>query len=439
MIQSSNNYSKNPITAVIVGSGHRSLIYASYSQRNPERLKIVGVAEPDEFRRKMTAELYGIPEENCFKSAEELSKNPKIADAVINGTMDKEHVNTSIPLLKAGYHILLEKPISTNEKELLELYQTAKETKRNVMICHVLRYNPYYIEIKNKVAAGEIGEIMNIQTAEHVSYHHVSVSYVRDKWNKKEACGSGMLLAKSCHDLDIIAWLKSGIVPIKVNSMGSRMFFRKEKAPEGSGTRCLVDCPIEPSCLYSAKKIYLDHPRRWDFYVWRFLDHIKNPTIKQKEESLKTDNPHGRCIWKCENNVVDHQSVVVEFEDGSTATHNLVGGASKGSRKIHLLGTKGEITGPAEGGGFIIRHPDPSPGNKRGYVEEKVEINYKDIPVAHGGHLGDLLLVEDFVNVLSGEKPSISTTNLEDSIYGHLIGFRADKSMEESRVLDMRL
>lgn len=419
-----------PITAVIVGAGHRALKYASYAQQHPDELQIVGVADPNELRVRQVAELYNLPPERCFSSAEELAAVPRLADAVINGTMDRQHVPTSLALLKAGYHILLEKPFAINEEEMWELVAAARKYDRTVMICHVLRYAPFYAQIRKLVLDGVIGDIQNIQTVEHVSYHHMSVAFVRGKWNNKDVCGSSMLMSKCCHDLDLIAWMKSGIRPRYVSSLGGLTYFRPERAPEGAGTRCLVDCPIEEECEYSARKIYLNHPNRWSFYVWDSLEHIENPTIEQKEESLRTTNPHGRCVWKCDNNVVDHQSVVIEFEDGSTATHNMIGGTARPSRSIHILGTRGEIQGVLEDSRYVIRHFDSRPGHE--YSEKVVDLNITgDMHGAYGGHGGgDLRLVEDFVRTLRGEPPSISCTSLEDSVAGHLIGFRADKALQ---------
>jgi predicted dehydrogenase len=289
------------------------------------------------------------------------------------------------------------------------------------------------LEIKKRISNDEIGEILSIVTEENVSYHHMSVAYVRGKWNNREICGSPMLMAKCCHDLDIIAWLKSGVRPTYVSSMGSRMFFNKHKMPRNAGYRCMVDCSIEEECIYSAKKLHIDHPDRWSFYVWRILEEkgIHEPTRQQKIKSLETDNPHGRCIWRCDNNVVDHQSVTIEFEDGCVATHNMVGGVSKPCRTIHIIGTKGEITGVMEDGTFYVRHADTRPGYE--YSEENVTVKVSGD--AHGG--GDMRLVEDFVRVMQGQLPSISTTRLEDSIYGHLIGYRADNSMLERRFIEI--
>jgi predicted dehydrogenase len=417
-------------TAIIVGAGHRALLYASYAEEHPDKLRIVGVADPSPLRRELTAKRFELTAEQCYESADALAARGKLADCVINGTMDHQHIDTSIPLLEAGYDMLLEKPFATNVEEMWELVTLAERLGRTVAICHVLRYAPFYAAIRQKVKDGAIGDIINIQATEHVSYHHMGTSHVRGKWNRRDYCQSTMLMAKSCHDLDLIAWMKSGIRPARVSSQGSNFQFRPERAPEGAGTRCLVDCPIESDCLYSARKHYIDHPDRWAFYVWEDLQHIEKPTIEDKIESLKR-SPYGRCAWKCDNDVVDHQSVVIEFEDGATATLNMIGGTSKAGRSIHLIGTTGEIQGEFGESRFVVRHIDPRPGHE--CSEETVDLAVGgDTTGAFGGHGGgDLRLVEDFVNVLEGADPSISHTGLTDSISGHLMGFCADQARED--------
>lgn len=424
-----------PVTAVIVGAGHRALTYASYALSNPDELRIVGVADLLEYRRAHVARLHGLSESQCFASAEELAARPPIADAVINGTMDHQHVPTCLRLLAAGYDILLEKPFATNEEEAWTLLDATRRHRRKVMICHVLRYAPFYLAIRERVSAGEIGDIINVQTVEHVSYHHMAVGFVRGKWANKAKCRSSMLMAKCCHDLDLITWMKSGVAPTAVSSFGGNLQFRPERIPPGAGTRCLVDCPIEADCLYSARKHYVDHPDRWAFYVWDSLEKIENPTIKDKIASLKGDNPYGRCVWRCDNDVVDHQSLAIEFADGCSATHNMVGGAARPSRSIHLIGTNGEIQGVLEDSRFVVRHIDPRPGHE--YSEEVVDLNLSgDVHGAFGGHAGgDMRLAADFVRYVRGEPRSPACTTIEDSVYGHLIGFRADRAMEERSVV----
>jgi predicted dehydrogenase len=424
-------------TAIIVGAGHRALGYAKFALDHPEALKIIGVADPIELRRKQTAKKHNFPLENCFNSAEDLAKKPKFADFIINGTMDSEHLPTTLPLLEIGYDVLLEKPFAVTEDEVWDLLRATKRLNRKVAICHVLRYAPFYALIRKKVIEGAIGEIINLQLTEHVSYHHTGIGFVRGKWRNEAQCGSGKLMSKSCHDLDLMAWMMSGNQPTRVSSSGSNLQFTPEKAPEKSGTRCLVDCPIEEDCLYSAKKHYIDHPKRWAFYVWDCLEHIENPTIEQKIESLKTDNIYGKCVWKCDNDVVDHQSVIIEFASGATGTLNMIGGCSKPSRSIHLIGTRGEIQGNLEDSRFVLRHIDPRPGCE--YSEEIIDLNQDgDMTGAFGGHGGgDEKLIEDFVKIVSGETPSISSTSIEDSVAGHLMGFYAEKARKENKCLEV--
>lgn len=418
-----------PLTTIIVGAGHRGVGYGSYSLSHPEELKVVGVADPDPVRRAAAQKKFGFGDDMCFETAGELASRPQLADTVINGTMDADHVPTTLPLLEKGYHVLLEKPICPTKDELLQLLQTARRTDRRVLVGHVLRHAPFYAEVRRRVAEGEIGEIVTVNTTERVSYHHMAVAFVRGKWNQK-ATSNPMMMSKCCHDLDLIGWMKAGVRPTCVASLGSRMHFRPEKAPEGAGTRCLADCPIEAECPYSARKHYLEM-NLWGAYAWHCLEYLGEPTMDDKIKSLSTDNPHGRCVWKCDNDIVDHQSVIVEFADGCVANHTLTTGTSKPCRTIHLVGTKGEIEGSMEDGTFVTRFPDPRPACE--YIETPVDLNVS--ADMHGG--GDMRLVGDFIRVVRGEKPSLSTTQLEDSIYGHLIGFAADVAMEEKRVVDI--
>ena len=418
-----------PITAVIVGAGHRAFVYSKLALTDPDKLKIVGVADPDKIRQKKAMEMFGFPKENCFDSALELSRVPKFADAVINGTMDEQHVETSIPLLKKGYDMLLEKPFATNEKEMRELVSCVKENGNKVMICHVLRYTPFYLSIKERVASGEIGDI---QTCEHVSYHHLSTSYVRGKWANSDVCHTSMLLAKCCHDIDLMMWMMSDTQPSMISSFGSKFQFKPENAPKEAGTKCLVDCPLVDTCRYSAKRLYLDQPKRWAFYIWDKLEGIENPTDEDRINLLKGDSNYGRCIYKCDNNVVDHQSVLVNFKNGATGTHNMVGGSAGPMRRIHIIGTKGEIYGDFEESKFTVAKIHPTKTDEK--TVEVVDLNVNgDMVGAYGGHGGgDEKLAADFVEFLRGGKPSLACTSIFDSVAGHLCVYLADKSREEN-------
>lgn len=371
----------------------------------------------------------------CFESAQALAEKGKLADAVINGTMDEQHLETAVPLLNSGYDMLLEKPFAPNEKEMREIVECARKNHSKVMICHVLRYTPFYYSIKERIVNGEIGDIINIQTTEHVSYHHLSTSYVRGKWANSDKCHTSMLLAKCCHDLDIMMWMMSETKPTQISSFGNRFQFKAENAPKEAGTICMKDCPLVDSCVYSTKRLYIDHPDRWAFYVWDALEDIENPSIEDKIALMKSDNPYARCIYKCDNNVVDHQSVLVNFESGATGTHNMVGGSAEPRRNIHIIGTKGEIFGNFEESKFTVLKINPSPDahNEECDVEE-VDLKVSgDMVGAYGGHGGgDERLAADFVKFIRGEKPSLACTSIFDSVAGHLSVYLADNSRENN-------
>jgi len=429
------------ITAIIVGAGHRALGYAELAKIYPDQLKIVGVADPLADRRKYCCEYFGFSEDMCFESAEELAKRGKLADAVINGTMDAEHIPTTIPLLEAGYDVLLEKPFATDMTDWEKLDAAVRRTNRKVMICHVLRYAPFYVEIKKAILAGKIGKIMHIHTAEHVSYHHFTSCYVRGKWNNTKTCGASVLLAKCCHDIDLITWFMSGVKPVSVDSMGGLHYFNKENAPANSGNHCMLDCPLEKTCDYSVRRMHLEHPIPWNAYVWP--THAYNPELNNHEQRLKEimqkDFPHSRCVWKCDNNQVDRQSVIINFADGTVATHNMTTNTARPLRKIHIIGTDGEIEGIFDENKFVIRHRDLCPEDTFcGNTEELVDITAcGDTTGATGDHGGgDLRLAMDFVNLVSGKPTGISCTTLADSLNGHKLVFAADTAViQKNRVM----
>lgn len=432
-----------PITAIIVGAGHRSFVYSELAKTNPEMLKIVGVADPNPIRRKKAMDYFGFKEDMCFENAEELAKKGKLADTVINGTMDEQHLETAVPLLDAGYDMLLEKPFAPNEEEMRQIVNCAKKNNSKVMICHVLRYTPFYYAIKERIVNGEIGDIINIQTTEHVSYHHLSTSYIRGKWANSDKCHTSMLLAKCCHDLDIIMWMMSETKPKQISSFGGKFQFKPENASKEAGTICMKDCPLVDTCVYSTKRLYIDHPDRWAFYVWDALEGKKNVTLEDKVALMKSDSPYARCIYKCDNNVVDHQSVLINFESGATGTHNMVGGSAEPRREIHIIGTKGEIFGNFEESKFTVLKIDPSPDahNEECDVEE-VDLRVTgDMVGAYGGHGGgDERLAADFVKFIRGEKPSLACTSIFDSVAGHLSVYLADKSRENGGMpMDVKL
>ena len=417
------------LKAILVGCGDRASVYANFAVNEFKEVEIVAAVDPDEERRRLVHQLFNVPLEKTYSDISGVLSQGKIADFVINGTMDHLHVSTSIPFLKQGYDMLLEKPITNNEKELLELVKTAKENKCKLMICHVLRFSPFYREIKKTILSGEIGEVINIDTSERVGAYHSSVSYLRGKWNSEKECGSSLLLAKCCHDIDLIAWFNNETRPVLTYSEGERNYFNEDNAPKGCGNRCMVDCPkeIKDKCLYDAEYMYIKNDLL-PWYPWQCTGkNYKDLSLEEKINSLKTDNPHGRCVFKCGGDLLNHQHVVIRFANGSSASHTLVLGAMKADRTIYVLGTKGEIEGSVSSGKLFIRTFNKETS---GYNERAV--NFTETEGETGGHFGgDKGLVKDFLSYLKDDKPSISTTVLEDSLISHLVIYDADKSVQK--------
>ena len=419
------------IKAVVVGYGERGSIYADYAKRYPDEMKIEGVVDTDSFRLGLAKEKFGLSDEQCFTDFNALLAKGKIADFAIVATMDRLHYEQAKALMLQNYHLLLEKPIVNNSKELQELKQIAEERNLKIMVGHVLRYTPFYGAIKQAILDGKIGEIMHMETTEFVGTVHADCCYIRGKWNKEETCGSGMLLAKCCHDFDLLCWLNNQTVPTDVVSYGGRSFIVPEKAPEGSTDKCYEGCPHIDTCRFSAKALYIDNCLM-PYYSYMPLCNAlkkdyKDLTLEEKIESLKTTNPMGVCSYKTGSDLVDHQTVMLKFKNGSTATHSMMTAVPRGGRKIHIVGTGGEIEGFFESNKFVIRNFDFSTST---YKETEVNVTGQVIPgVGHGG--GDIVLIGDVVKRMRGEKPSIASTDIQDSINGHECVYAAERSRME--------
>ena len=434
MSTSNPNSAKNaPLKLAFVGAGARANAYARCIQDKPHRSKIVAVADPDPLRRNTLADAHGVPAEMRFESYEDIAARPAIADAVLNATMDRLHYTSAMALLKAGWDMLLEKPVAPTEREVREIIETAQSLNRTVMVCHCLRYVPFYLKIKELLDSGRIGRIMSLNANECVSYDHMAGAFVRGKWHNT-AESNPMILAKCCHDLDLIVWLMSGVAPRRVSSFGSLMHFRPESAPPGSGTRCLLDCKIERSCPYSAGTLNL---RRISPEAAKAADptgFIDDAAVLQDIEALKTTSPWGRCVWHCDNDVVDHQNVLIEFENQATASFDMFTNAARKAREMHIIGTLGQVQGELHDGIITVRNFKPEVMG-RSYSEEKIDVGgaYKMHSIA------DPLLLDDFISVMKGEPTGRAYTRIQDSLLGHQVAFAAEESRLAGKVVEMGL
>lgn len=414
------------IKAAVVGCGDRGNVYASYAKTVPEEMEIVAATDTDAVALQTTGDKYNLPIGRRFSNIDDFLKAKIECDCVIDATMDSAHYETAKKLIGAGYNLLLEKPIVNNYGQLDELRRMANEKGVSVVICHVLRYTPFYRSIKQLLEEGRIGKIETLEMNEHVGFIHFADSFVRGKWSDENVCGSGLLLQKCCHDTDLMCWLNNSTIPEKVSSFGARALFTPENAPEGAAEFC-YECKHNSTCIYDAKKIHLDCDYFY-FQTWRGINKpLEKITRSEKEEYLKTSD-YGRCVYTLKRKLADRQIVTVAFKNGSMGTLTVTGGCAAAGREISIVGSKGEIKGRLESNKFtlyeIVRDG------------EKLETRTTEFDVskeAGGGTRhsnGDLCLMRDYIRYLNGDTSSISITSINDSVNGHACIYAA----EESRV-----
>ncbi len=426
----------NVITVAIIGAGARGrMAYGSRLLKFPESIKVVAVADIDSNRLKMCSDEHNVPENMRFNSDKELLAQPKLADILFVCNQDRDHYESMILGLENGYDIVLEKPISPSLKECKLISQKAAELGRKVLVCHVLRYTSFYKKIKELIDSNVIGDIVTVNAEEEVGYWHQAHSFVRGNWRNSVET-SPMILAKCCHDMDILLWL-IGKKCLKVSSFGSLRLFKAENAPEGAASRC-CNCPTEvkEKCPYEVEKFYIDGPigLKNGYKGWpRKVVMGKEPTIENVTEALRT-GPYGRCVYKCDNDVVDNQVVNMLLEDNVTVNFTMSAFSANTDRSIRIRGTHGEIIGKWSadeikvtvfGEEPIIYKPNTA-ANKEGTGDTG----------GHGG--GDMGLIKAIIDLFSKGEVSKSVTYIDKSIESHFVALAAEESrVQGGKVIDM--
>jgi len=427
-LKDSINSFDRPLTAIIMGAGNRGTIYGDYAAAYPQDLDIIGVAEPIVERNDLHAKTHNIADENRFVTWEHVLERPKFADMVIISMPDDLHHEPCIQAMRLGYDVLLEKPMAQSEAECREILKVQQETGRVVGIAHVLRYAPYFIDMRDVVRSGKLGRIVNMQHMEPIEWRHMMHSYVRGNWHNS-ALTTPIILAKSCHDLDIMRWILDEPCD-KITGFGDLSFYKRENAPEGSGDRCL-SCAVEEACTYSAKQMYLRDKER----IYAIMPVVPYDEPEKLDKlilhSLKTTN-YGRCAFKMENDQPEHLACAMEFRSGTTATFNMDGFTSYHGRRTRLMGTKGDLVGD----GDTFTYTD--------YMTRKSftwDISITDVKgyedSGHGG--GDYRFVSDLLNAIYHKDESLLTSTVTASVESHVMGFRIEKSRKGGGVQEVNV
>ncbi len=412
------------LKVVLIGAGNRGEAYTNIMKDMPEKYQVVAVAEPIKSRREYIRDAHNIPEKMCFECWRELLALGKIADLAIIATMDNEHYEPVMEAIELKYDILLEKPVSPYPHECKKIALAAKKYQVNVIVCHVLRYSEMFLKLKNIIDEGKIGEIVSINHEECVGNVHQSHSFVRGNWGNCKK-GAFMLLQKSCHDMDILQWL-IGRKCKKVQSFGSLTYFTSKNAPDGSPEYCIEGCPVGDTCPYNAVKLYLDDKENKWFRTT--CARMSDPTDDDIIKAISTTQ-YGKCVYKCDNDVVDHQTVNMLFEDGITVTFTM-NAFNKGGRFIHIMGTKGEVRAAIEDNSPITVY------NFSTKETEEIAVSGSDgVTGGHGG--GDEGIVSTLYEYLTGTYKGKSISDISISCDNHLIVFAAEKSRLEGTVVDV--
>jgi predicted dehydrogenase len=417
--------SSKTVTAIVAGAGGRGMGYSQFALAHPDRLRITGVAEPRAWNRQYMVDTHRLPAENVFADWRDLAARPRFADAVIIATQDAMHVEPAIAFAKQGYAILLEKPMAPSEAECQRIVQAALESQVLFAVCHVMRYTGYTQALKAFIDSGAIGEVVSVQHLEPVGYWHQAHSFVRGNWrNTRES--SFMLLAKSCHDLDWIRYIV-GERCKSVASFGSLKHFKRSEKPAeaGEAKRCL-HCDYEPKCPYSARKIYLGRLAE-GYYGWPVSVLTPEPTVESVTAALE-EGPYGRCVYECDNDVVDHQVVNMLFENDKTATFTMTAFNRAAHRKTRIFGTRGEVYGDGE----KFEHFDFLTDQTRVIDTEAGD---SSILGGHGG--GDYGLMDRFIQAVAENDPSRILSGPLESLETHQMVFAAECARLEHTVVDL--
>jgi predicted dehydrogenase len=412
----------NPIEALMIGAGGRGMhAYGPYALAHPEEFRVTAVAEPDDDRRARFCAQHGIPPERQFKTWQEALARPQLARAAINCTQDAMHFDSTLAALKLGYDVLLEKPIAPTLEQCVTLVQTAESLGRVLQICHVLRFTAFFSALYDIVNSGRLGRIITVDHRENVSYWHMSHSFVRGNW-RNSVESSPMILAKCCHDLDVLFWV-IGQPVTHLSSFGALTHYRAENAPPGAPLRCTDGCPVAEQCPWYAPRLYGALPggeSRSEWIVTALGGVVPESvaTPQQRWDRLTT-SPYGRCVYHCDNDVVDHQVINMQFPGDLTVSFTMHGHSDTEGRTLRWDGTRATLYGDFSDG-------RPHEFRIHDHRTEQVEVIHPQAgDSGHGG--GDDGLMRAFIGTLRGEHVQ-HQTSARASLESHLMAFAAERA-----------
>ena len=408
----------NALQFALIGAGNRGMgIFANYALEMPHRAKFIAVVEPDPARRHKFAELHQLPPENCFADCDSFFAANLELDGVIIATLENFRFEPLRLAMEKSYNILIEKPLCTTPEELAEIEALTRDYSEILIVCHQMRLTPVYREIKSLVSSGRFGEIVCIRHSENLAYSHMAHSFVRGLFSSDHL--TPMLLQKSCHDLDLISFI-IGESASKIASFGALKYFVEANAPAGAPNYCLEGCPVGTECPYNVLKLYFE-PDTDPAYIRQM------GVINSKAELFEAlrHNQFGRCVFHCDNNVVDNQTVQIEYPSGIHVSFTMCGHNGVERRMTKISMTKGEIV------------YDGLSNTVSAYSFSPLKRETIDLCVSGSHAGGDRAIMDNFVDaIISGDR-SLLLTPITQSYEGHWLVFAAEESRKTGKIIQL--
>lgn len=411
-----NNISYDPLRIAVIGAGVRGTALSRKISSSEFSARIVAVAEPDDEKRNSFAREFNLQSTAIFNSWESLTSTLNDCDAAIIATLDNQHTGPVMDCINRGWHVLVEKPLADNIKDCILIDNTRIEKKRVVAVCHTLRFMDGFLKVRQLLESGTIGQLVHIDHMEGIGHFRFVHNYVRGRW-AREKNNTFLLLHKCSHDIDYLNWLIKEPC-LKVSSFGSLKYFTEKNAPSGSTYRCMDNCQVIDTCPYSAHRIYVEGLLE----TWPANDISRIHSRAAHLEAIKS-GPYGICAWHANNDVVDHQVVIMEFKGGTTATCTMSGFSATNGRRTRLQGTLGEILYDEALGSISVKK-----------FSEKEDEHIK-IPEQSSYHAEDLDILNNWISSILFSTPVAVDTS--EALRTLTVVFASEISRKENRVVEI--
>jgi predicted dehydrogenase len=338
-------------------------------------------------------------------------------DCVIVCTQDSFHDDYVCRSLEAGCDVVVEKPMTTDEKKCQRIVDTIKKTGKSVRVTFNYRYSPPRTQIKELLMSGIIGKVLSLDFQWMLDTNH-GADYFR-RWHRYKKNSGGLMVHKATHHFDLINWWLSSI-PVSVFAEGDRVFYNSRQAKchglENHAERCR-DCSLSGKCNYYLnmgsfdvmKELYSDN-EKYDGY---FRD---------------------KCVFGNDIDIEDTMNVVVRYKSGAILSYALNAFCPWEGYRVAFNGTKGRLeqdcheSSYLNGDGTVAGSFQSEGSSIKVFPSFKTpyEIKMYDAKGSHGG--GDIVMLNDIFDTPEDD-PCMRSADYVQGAYSMLVGVAANKSM----------